>query len=143
MKKQITKGLKIDNPDIFIPWGINGGKLERLFTGYPLKFIIKGYYTCPVTLFESLSCILGLHLDYGVLNYLEFFREQTDLLSRSISDSYNDFQRNFENIFGKPHDSHMGYEGYETHIWVFNNVTISHSVYERFVISEYMSIRKK
>ena len=127
---------------MFVPWEISAKKLKRLFADTPLKRITGTYYTIPAGLFDNLHCIVGFHLDDGYLNWFEFFRSQEYYQTKTLDDSYADFQRQFEIVFGKPHHTEMGSDGYHFHKWTFDNITIAHSVYERFGFSEGMSIRR-
>jgi len=144
MKEQIINGLQLLSPNIFVPWSINTAELKELFNNYDIKYVTPQYYTIPALLPADIDCMLGLHFDYGLLNWFELFRNQNYYETHDLITSYNDFQAKFEIIWGKPHQSNKSMiDGFENHFWHFKKITITHSVYERFCICEGVSMRRK
>lgn len=46
---EITKGLKLKNPDSFILWSINEIEFRKKFNNYNLSYITTGYYVIDGT----------------------------------------------------------------------------------------------
>jgi hypothetical protein len=137
----IQEGYKIDEPQIFIPWGIDEITLIQKLDGHDFKHVTTGYYTISCKSLNGLDCKLGFHFEprkNGFLNELEFFR--TDY-SNQVK-SFNEFQSYFENEFGKPTSESNGNEGFKNYAWNLGNVQIVHYVFDRFGLEEHMRIKK-
>ena len=136
----IDLGFQIDIPNVFIPWGINELELKKLLFSV-LRHVTTGYYTITCESLGDMKHELGFHFEprkNGELNELEFFR-------RSYDDqwvSYNEFQNHFEAAFGKPTHTKEGNEGFQSHQWKINKITIVHYVFDRFGPEEHMRIKK-
>jgi len=137
----INKGFRIDNPGAFIPWDIDEGKLISIL-GERLHNVTDGYYVLSSC--ESLGGLkheLGFHFiprKKGKLRSLEFFR-------RSYPDqqaSFEEFQDYFEKEFGPPTKTTQGSEGFPSHEWRLNKVTIKHYIFDRFGPEEHMEIER-
>lgn len=138
--KNIESGFQIDNPHIFVRWGISEKDLEKLFMNQELKKVAKSYYTTPCKTLTGHEFELGFHFSSENkigLTELEFFRTNYS----DLKESYDEFQKYFENTFGKPSESNMGSQGYVSHVWHIGKVEIVHFVFERFVLNEWMRIK--
>ena len=138
---EITKGFKIVKPDIFVDWNIKENDLQKLFQDSDLKKVTTGYFTADCESLEGLNCKIGFHFEPrkdGFLKELEFFRmDYTDQKK-----SFNDFQKHFENTFGKPDKSTPGNKGFNNFEWNLNGIQIVHFVFDRFGPEEHMRIKK-
>jgi hypothetical protein len=137
----INEGIQIDEPGVFVPWGIGEEKLVALFNGENLEHITDGYYAIKCTLFNSLTCMLGFHFEpnlNGNLSELEFFRSSYD----DQKGSFNEFQKYFVQQFGKPTNTNQGSkEGFNDYEWVIDDIKIIHLIYNRFGPEEHMRVR--
>ena len=147
----IRQGYKIENPSIIVPMRITPGFLKCLFAGHPLKMIAPDYFVAECTSLSGLKHNLGFHFSpifpwafalHRRLCRLEFFRTEDDPLQppELQARSFADFQTRLETAFGSPTKSTAGSEGFPNHEWLFDNITVRHSVYERFVLSEGVGI---
>ncbi|HMJ46600.1 MAG TPA: hypothetical protein VK498_04690 [Ferruginibacter sp.] len=135
----INKGFQIDEPNLFIPWGIEEMKLTNLFISKKLTHVTTGYYTTTCKSLNGLDCELGFHFAprfNGHLKELEFFRRNYD----DPKKSFDDFQSYFEKQFGEPTYSRKGSEGFNDYKWVIGNTEIIHNVFDRFGPEEHMRI---
>jgi len=139
---EITTGFKIDKPDIFVDWNITEKDLQKLFSNSDLEKVTTGYFTANCESLSGLFCMIGFHFEPrkdGVLRELEFFRTDYFDLNRSFSD----FQKHFENSFGKPNKISHGNEGFNNNYkWNLNGIQIVHFVFDRFGPEEHMRIKK-
>jgi len=141
MRMEITKGFQIDEPHLFIPWGITEKTLLDQFNGGGLHHVTAGYYTTTCKSLSGLNCNIGFHFDpreNGRLKELEFFRNNYD--NQKVS--FDDFQTHFEKEFGKPNDSRKGAEGFSDFLWQMNDIQIMHYVFNRYGPEEHMRIIK-
>jgi hypothetical protein len=139
--KGITYGFQISDPKIFVPWDIDEKMLIDLFKDQNLKQITTGYFTAECTSLKGLKCMIGFHINppsNGSLYMLEFFRTNYEDQIKS----FNEFQYNFEQTFGKPTKISNGYEGFNNYEWILSGIKISHYVIYRFGIEEHMTIKK-
>jgi hypothetical protein len=137
----IAQGLKVDNPDVFVPWNIPEDKLEELLGKYGLRHITRGYYAISCETLGGLKHELGFHFEpreNGQLKELEFFRK----IYESQIVSYNEFQQYFEKEFGLPTKTMSGIKGFASHEWILDRIKIIHCVDERFTLEEHMRIIK-
>ena len=81
-------------------------------------------------------------------NYNQYYKTSDldntsdNYLSR-LKDSYYDFQDKLEKAFGNPTKSEKGpeeYKCYKGYRWRIGDVEVSHYVFERFVLGEYVTI---
>ncbi|GAB2470187.1 hypothetical protein GCM10011375_40980 [Hymenobacter qilianensis] len=137
----IQEGFKIDEPGIFIPWGIDEHMLTQKLNGHGYNHVTTGYYTISCKSLNGLNCMLGFHFEPrkdGFLNELEFFR--TDY--SDPGKSFTEFQSYFEAEFGKPTLEANGNEGFKNYAWNLDTVQIVHYVFDRFGPEEHMRIKK-
>lgn len=135
----LKQGFHIEEPRVFVPWGISEGELKRLL-GSRLRHVTNGYHTISCTSLGGMNHELGFHFEPhkdGTLHELEFFR-------RSYQDqekSYNEFQHHFEAAFGPPTETKPEPEGFPSHTWRLRGATIKHYVFDRFGPEEHMRIQ--
>ncbi|SDT61760.1 hypothetical protein SAMN05216490_4359 [Mucilaginibacter mallensis] len=134
----INKGFKINAPDVFVPWGIDGKQLIELFAQHSLKYITTTYYTANCISLNGLNCMIGFHFEKGCLAELEFFQSNYDDQKKS----FDEFQEHFVKEFGEPTHTTEGNEGFNNYEWLFNGIRIIHLVYDRFGPEEHMRIKK-
>ena len=138
LNMDLTKGFQIDNPNIFVPWNIDGKGLKEIFKAHELIRVTAKYYTTSCSSLNGLKCILGFHLETnGRLSELEFFR--TDYSDQQKS--FDEFQKYFVNAFGNPTKTSKGSEGLNDYEWNLGKVQIVHFVYDRFGPEEHMRIK--
>ena len=137
----ISEGFQIEEPDVFVPWGVSEAELSDLL-GSHLRHVTDGYYTVSCHSLGGMKHELGFHFEprhNGKLHELEFFR-------RSYADqagSYKQFQRHFEQAFGPPDRTEPGTEGFASHEWHRPGAVIRHYVFDRFGPEEHMRIRRR
>jgi len=137
----ISNGFQIEQPNIFVPWRITESELLAL-GGDGLHNVTRGYYTAPCVSVGGLSCTLGFHFRPpvdGRLVELEFFRR----FAMPLADSYADFQKHFESVFGTPTKTEDGSDGFPSHTWLVHGARIVHYVFDRFGPEEHMRIQKR
>ncbi len=138
---EISKGFKIDKPDIFVDWNIHENDLQKLFFDFDLKKVTTGYFTADCKSLNGLVCKIGFHFEprkNGVLKELEFFR----IDYKDQKKSFTEFQTYFENSFGKPDKKTPENEGFSNYEWNLNGIQIVHFVFDRFGPEEHMRIKK-
>ena len=137
----ITKGFQIEKPELFIPWRITSDELKRIFAGENLRQVNDGYFTTSCISLNGLSHELGFHFYEtagGLLMQFEFFRTSYE----DQKGSFEEFQRHLVQTFGELTTSTPGSEGYPDCVWNIDDVTIGHSVYDRFGPEEHVRISK-
>jgi len=136
----IIKGFQVDDPKVFIPWGITEKTLKDIFDN-KLRQVTSGYYTTTCKSLNGLDCELGFHFEpriNGQLKELEFFRKNYNDQKKS----FDDFQVHFEKQFGLPTYSKRGNEGFNDYLWTIGDVQIIHRIFDRFGPEEHMRIMK-
>lgn len=137
--KDIERGFQVEEPLVFVPWGITEAELRKLLD--PHTNVTAGYVTCACRALGGLSCQLGFHFEprsNGTLHELEFFR-------RTYPDeraSFDEFQSHLETTFGSPHRSEPGILEYPDFEWQFGAVLVKHRMGYRFMSEEHVRIRK-
>ena len=136
----ILKGVKIDFPNIFLPWTLTANELDSFSNDFNIMQITSNYYVMKnVMLFRNLQCNIGLHFN-KTLNKIELFRDSYD----DLKSSYNDFQQNLVEVFGKPTNTFRGDGGFENYEWsIKRKIVVHHSVIDRFGLTEYAYISKE
>jgi len=170
-KMNINEGFQIDEPDVFVPWGIEEEGLVNLLGNYGLKKFKKGYYTLSCKFLGGLSCELGFHFetkeDEDKIKEFESYRKSIGKILKkheltykparqgtlkeleffrlsypNLKESFEEFQFYFEKEFGKPKESKPDQNGFMNHVWRFESVSIYHYVIDRFGPEEQMRIKK-
>ena len=136
----ISEGFRIEDPDVFVPWGIDENKLIDLLPRASLRKVTDGYYVIPCTSLGGLRHTLGFHFrpsQDGRLWELEFFLEQS-LSSRT----YREWQQHLERAFGKSDTNVPADFGFERHEWHIGSIEVIHTVVDRFTEEEHVRISK-
>jgi len=137
----LTSGFQIESPNVFVPWDISEAELKSLLDEHGLRQVTHGYYTMSCVSLGGLSHKLGFHFrprHHGMLNELEFFRQSYD----NLRASFDEFQKHFENSFGKPATEQSETDEFPAFSWSLNGVQIVHYVFDRFGLEEHMRIMK-
>ncbi|MEM6554078.1 MAG: hypothetical protein AAF750_18325 [Planctomycetota bacterium] len=137
----IADGFQLEQPDTFIPWGIDEERLKELIT-HGLRHVTEGYYTISGKSLGGLEHMLGFHFTprkCGQLLELEFFRSEYS----SWDESFRDFQNRFEAKFGKPTSVEPGSEKWPSNTWELPGATITHCIFDRFGLEEHMTIQAR
>jgi hypothetical protein len=138
---KINEGFQIETPNVFVPWGLHESDLRSLLNVFGLRSVTHGYYTLSCTSLGGLAHELGFHFyprSGGILNELEFFRRSDE----DQKASFEEFQKHFEAVFGKPTTGQSGLEGFPSYVWDLNGARILHYVFDRFGPEEHMRIQK-
>ena len=135
----LNDGFIIEKPSLTIPWGLSKSQLTRLLESHGLQTITPDYYVLSCTSLSGLAHHLGFHFDRdcGTSKYwLELFRPNRAV----IKESYAESQRHLEETFGPPTMIQAGEEGFPYHQWQAGLYRVTHKVYERFGLSESITI---
>lgn len=149
---RLSEGFQVEDPLIFVPWGITpvelkclltaknaGGLLKRTGDDYTLACIaLNGLKVRLGLRFRNRREFLGLTLREGRLRELHLFQDA----AHDLRQSYDLFQQHLEQVFGKPttiedgsHDKSL-----PSRSWQIGSVRVDHSVFERFVPEEHVRI---
>jgi hypothetical protein len=139
-RRDIEHGFHIEEPDLFVPWGIGEAQLLALL-GVRATKVAPGYITCSCTSLGGLGHQLGFHFQpkaKGVLTELEFFRTKYP----DERASFEEFQQHLEATFGTPR-SDGGIMGYPAYLWEFETVAVRHFMAYRYMVEEHVRIQKR
>jgi hypothetical protein len=137
----ISEGFQIEVPDAFVRWGIREPELRALLDVHGLRHITRGYFVLSCVSLGGMAHELGFHFfprSGGILTELEFFRRSYE----NEKASFDEFQKHFEEFFGKPTKEMMGAEGFPSYTWELQGVRIVHYVIDRFGLEEHMRIKR-
>jgi hypothetical protein len=135
----IWRGFRIEQPSIFVPWGISEGRLQQLFVGLPLRHVSSGYFVASCVFLGGLEHELGFHFDGERLSELEFFRAS---YQGDLPGSFADFQHRLRATFGRPTITSAGDDGFPAYTWLLLGGEVVHSVVNRFGPEEHVRIRR-
>jgi len=138
----ITRGFQIEQPNVFIPWGISEQRLRALLASSNLRQITKGHYSISCLSLGDLAHELDFHFKprlNGELSELEIYLRN----ARNPSSSFKRLQKHVESFFGAPDETkHVRRVFPEySYTWKIKGITIEHHVINR--ISEIDCIRIK
>jgi hypothetical protein len=137
----LSKGFQIEQPEVFVPWGVSEAHFQQGFEGLQLRRVTHGYFTAHCISLGGLSHELGLYFypqGAGGLVELEFFR----ISHRDLTASYQEFQLHLEATFGQPMVTTPGSEGFPSHTWRLPGADVVHFVLERFGPEEHFRIKR-
>jgi len=137
--QDVERGFHIEEPLVFVPWGITEGDLAKLIDRHTK--VTPGYATCTCRTLGGLSCQLGFHFaprSNGTLHELEFFRRQYP----DERGSFDEFQSHLETTFGPAHRSEPGMLEYPNFEWQFGSVLVRHCMLYRYMAEEHVRIKK-
>lgn len=123
----ISNGFQLEQPNIFVPWGISDKAFNELLGKNKIRLITKGHYELSCTSLSGLSHKLSFHFKprvNGVLNELEFYLRD----GRGALASFNKLQKHCEATFGTPSKSEHTRRVFPTHsyTWHFKGVRVEH-----------------
>ncbi|HEY2473907.1 MAG TPA: hypothetical protein VGI19_03815 [Candidatus Cybelea sp.] len=133
-------GFEIEEPCVFVNWGISEARLLALFEPRTLKRVTEGYYAMPCQSLGGLRHELGFHFEPrkdGRLVYLEFFRKHYE----DLAVSFNEFQEHVESHFGPATSRLASWIGLPAFHWKIDDVEIWHYALDRFGPEEHLAMR--
>jgi hypothetical protein len=138
----LSKGFQIEDPAVFVPWGIGERELLNILPVEP-HHVTAGYYVIDCTSLSGSEHALGFHFrsDPSKLSELEFFRRLNPTYP-DLRPSFDDFQRHLEVTFGTPSSESSGSEGLPSYRWKISEATIVHYVLDRFGPEEHVRITR-
>ncbi len=136
----IHKGFHLGEPDVFVPWGITEDDLFAIIPKDNLHHVTGGYYTLPCRVLGVLEIMIGFHFDDFTKNLykFEFFRTSYP----DLKVSYDEFQEYLEKLFGEPHKSIGGGDGFPDNEWTFGSIKVFHYIADRFGPEEHVHIER-
>jgi hypothetical protein len=149
----IAKGFQIEQPRIFVPWGITKAGFESLFRGSDLE---RGTNGVPYLGRCKALCGLDLRLSFrfdplsGALCRIRptlrttWFRvrhSRDKIRSIPLEVQFDEIQAHLEATFGPSSTASPG-EGFTNYTWLFPGVRIEHSTHEHFGPNEDVFIEK-
>ena len=138
----ISRGFQIEQPAVFVPWGISEAALKKLFEPGALRHVTSGYFTVSCNSLGGLAHNLGFHFqprEAGALSELEFFRASYP----DQAASFTEFQRHLEASFGPPTATKPGTEGFSSYLWQLQGADVVHYLFDRFGPEEHVRIRRQ
>lgn len=143
----INRGFRIEDPDVFVPWGCTEEDLKALLSDCGLRPLGYGSYSMSCVSLGGLSHELGFSFSAetgGVLNQLNVYL-RTGVHDRpSLDDSYALLQSHAEASFGLPTGrKQSAVPGFDDCIWTFGSVEIRHGIVEKVgPVEEFRLIRR-
>jgi hypothetical protein len=138
MTMDLSRGFQIEDPDVFVPWGIGEDEVWTLLPGI-VRLVTTGYLAAKVRSLNGMEHNLGFHFtprEAGSLHELEFFRfGQSD-----IAASFAEWQAHLERTFGAPTAQSPGDEGLPNCTWQIGAAQVRHLVFDRFGPEEHVRI---
>jgi hypothetical protein len=132
----IQRGYEVEDPPLFVPWGISEADLRAKIPSPRLRHVTDGYFTLRCSSLGSLEHVLGFHFTDGELLEFELFLEE----AHDPQSQYGVWQQHLEASFGTPTESTAGSEGFPDHTWDLGDVRVSHFVFDRFGLEEHVRI---
>jgi hypothetical protein len=136
----LTEGFQIEEPEAFVRWGMTKAELLETLPTEP-QHVAEDYYVIDCTSLQGLQLALGFHFrpkENPALRELEFFRRS----SPGLHESYAEFQRHLEAIFGAPAQQSPGDEGLPNCSWQSGGATVRHYVLNRFGPEEHVRMMR-
>jgi hypothetical protein len=128
----ITQGFQIEQPSVFIPWGVSERGLRGLLASSKLRQITKGHY--------SISCVslggLAHELDFHFKPRLNGELSELELRLRDTCDhaaSFKRLQKHVESYFGVPTETKHVRQVFPeySYTWKIKGIIIEHHVINR------------
>jgi hypothetical protein len=136
----LSAGFEIENPAVFVPWGICEDELRDLLPT-EAHHVTDGYYVIDCSSLSGLDHALGFHFrpqHEGKLRELEFFRR----VYPDTRASFEEFQEHLVSTFGPPGTAAEGEAGLPNYTWRIGVAWIRHYVMYRFGNEEYVRITR-
>jgi hypothetical protein len=119
---------------------ISKRKVKGIMKDKNLRVIAKDYICVDAKVLRpDFSCSIGFHFKFNIVYMWEFFRDREYYQSHDTYDSYQDFQKVFEEYFGKPTSIKDDYSCK----WIYDTYEIHHYLYDRFGLEEHLFICQK
>lgn len=139
----ISQGFEIEQPRVFIPWGISEKVLIRLVNAPRLRYVTKGQFSLSCISLGGLNHELNFHFKPrvdGNLKELEFYLKS----ARSLTQSFKRLQSHFEAFFGSPTIADHVRQSFPeySYTWNLKGVRIEHHVRERLSDADVVRIIK-
>jgi len=128
----LSSGFEIEEPRVFVPWGISERVLVDLFGAYNLRKVTIGHYDVSCVSLGGLHHELSFHFKPrvgGVLIEMEVYLKA----SRSLTQSFKRLQNHFEAAFGVPSAAKHVRRSFPeySYTWKLKGVRIEHHVRDR------------
>ena len=139
----LSEGFQIEDPALFVPWGIGEDELLDLLPMEP-HHVTSGYYVIDCTSLSGSKHALGFHFrsDPSKLKELEFFRRSNPTYP-DLRPSFEDFQRHLRAPpLGRRQANRREARACPIFRWKVNEATIDHYVFDRFGPEEYVRITR-
>jgi hypothetical protein len=148
----ITKGLQIDEPMIFMPWDMHKRGFIRMFKDHNVSCIVKNnYFVKDVTIFGEKHCNIGVEFDKTIrkIGISRVYYDGTSWITNGYMKnnqydyfrSFKDFQTAIIKKFGEPTTKTKNHDGFENCVWyVGDKIKISLYIMDRFGLAEYFYI---
>ncbi|MCR5528242.1 MAG: hypothetical protein K6F49_03390 [Saccharofermentans sp.] len=135
----------IDSPELAVTPDAHDIEERLQEAGIAYRVINPGYIVFSGHILQSdIPLMIGLHYRDDLIDFIEIFRpaECYQAEDFDVDRSFEELSDMVEKRFGPPTrksgpDKHQN----RSELWKLNDYTISHSVYERFVRQESLSIR--
>lgn len=127
----LTHGLRIEDPPVFIPWTLRREELRGILAAHGLRDVAPGYFALHCTALEGMRVVAGFHFTpgrAGRLSGLNLSVPGGDVSGEGVAE----MQRHLELAFGPPTRSRRGGSGFPTHEWERSGARVRHEVAGRF-----------
>ena len=156
-RTNILNGIHIDEPMIFVPWGIDESGFTHMFSNHNISIVVgKNYFVKDVTIFGEQHCNIGVTFDktmYSLGISRDNCENDNSLKDKSIKTlgdfqaylkkSFEDFQVALEISFGTPDKRAKIMGDFESCEWdIGERIKIHHYIADRFGLAEYLFIEK-
>ena len=143
----ISQGFEIEQPKVFVPWGITEKALLGLVKSSSLRHVTKGHFSLSCISLGGLSHELSFHfmprVD-GKLKELELYLKGAQRQPLALTQSFKRLQRHVEAIFGPPtivNPIRKSYQEY-SYTWNLKGVRIEHHIRKRIWDADVVRIIK-
>jgi hypothetical protein len=137
----LRAGYQIEDPDVFVRWGITEVQLQALLPA--AVHVTTGYFAIDCISLSGLSHALGFHFypsRNGVLYELRLFRRSSSRVD--LAESFHEFQEHLEATLGPPMRRSAAVEGFARYGWQFGDVSVRHLVFDREIPEERVRITR-
>lgn len=141
----LSEGFQIEDPAVFVPWGIAEENLQSLFPT-ELTQVTAGYYTTECHSLGGLRHYLGLHFhprQDGTLHELELFQQdwqEAPAEQSALAASFGTWQEHLELAFGPPTQQTIGDYNLPAYLWKTGSIQIWHLCRYRFALEQHVRI---
>ena len=139
MQADLAHGYALEQPSILVPWGLSRRQLVSVLGPHGLRKVDANNFVLSCTSLSGLHHQLLFQYDFS-LGPKRYFLKLYQSNPQDIRKSYETFQLHLEMTFGRPSRSEETEDGFLYHTWNLGEVTVSHSVHERFVFCETIAV---